>query len=233
MDQNLRDESLDLETVETEAVQGAGEERIAHLERSVAQLRMALMAGGVVLGAGLAFTVFGGAPAALSVRELSVVDAEGKPRIALSAATGEATLELLDRSGKVRLAQTTDADGKAAWTLFDPQGERRIGAVAFGDGDAGFALLDPGGKVRIQMLSQSGTASTLHLDSQGRKRVETSSGPDGSAISRYMDASGAVTVALGTKPDGEGLLTMPKRDGTDSSDLAAADTDPDAEPTAD
>jgi hypothetical protein len=45
-----------------------------------------------------------------------------------------------------------------------------------------------------------------------------------------MDASGAVTVALGTKPDGEGLLTMPKRDGTDSADLAAAETDADAEP---
>lgn len=225
MDHDLRDHD-ETEPMGTVAAPDPGAERIAALERSVAQLRTMLLAGAVVMGAGLALAFFRGSPSALSVRELTVVDAEGKPRISLSAASGEASLELLDRGGKVRVAQTTDADGKAAWTLFDPQGERRIGAIAFGDGDAGLALLDPGGKVRIQLLSQSGTASTLHLDANGRKRVETASGPDGGAMTRYMDGSGTVTVAVGTEASGQGVLAMPKHDGQGSADLAAAETEP-------
>src|SRR5438093_13718009 len=89
----------------------AGEERILRLERSVRQLRAALAAV-VVAGAALAVASLSSRDT-LRLRELSVVDANGRVRIALSAAKENVALEHYDADGRMRISEGVDADGKA------------------------------------------------------------------------------------------------------------------------
>jgi hypothetical protein len=207
-------EREDLEGMEDPGPDAAGaspdEERLLRLERSVRQLRIALAAVAV---AGAGFALAGLASGRkLTVRELAVEDADGRVRIALSAAKGDPVLEHYDEQGRLRIAEGVDADGKAAWTLLDTSGRRRVGAAAFADGDAAIALLDGNGKVRIQQLAAAdGTAATLHLDALGRKRIETIATGNGSAVNSYLDAAGSVRLQIGTSAEGEAVLPAQAR----------------------
>ena len=186
-------------------------DRIERLERGLRRLWLAL---GVVSLAGGALAV-----AALTTRpdvavqKLAIADAEGRVRIALSAAEGGASIEHFDADGRLRISEGIDAEGKAGLSLLDPQGARRIGAAAFADGDAGIAILDRAGRVRIQLLSEAdGLSGTLHLDPQGRKRIETLASADGTAVHSFMDPNGVVRLQLGTRPDGAPVFSQPDRD---------------------
>jgi hypothetical protein len=184
--------------------------RIEQLERAVRRLWLALAAV-VLAGATLALALAGGSER-LEAREIALSDADGRTRIALSAAKDGGTLEHYDGEGRLRLSQGIDAEGRASVTLLDPQGGRRIAAAAFADGDAGLALLDPAGKVRIQLISESeGLIGTLHLDPQGRKRIETLAAADGTAVQSFIDPSGKVRLQLGTRATGLPVFSLENR----------------------
>ncbi len=185
-------------------------DRIERLERAVRRLWLALAAAALAGGA-LAVSAGMGRPD-LAVQKLAIEDAEGRLRIALSAAEGGASIEHYDADGRLRISQGIDAHGKAGLALLDPEGARRIGAAAFADGDAGIAILDRAGKVRIQLLSESdGVSGTLHLDAQGHKRIETLASADGTAVHSFMDPTGVVRLQLGTRPDGVPVFSQPDR----------------------
>ena len=199
------------ERVAEAAAAGVEAARIEQLERAVRRLWLALAA--VVVGGATLALAIGGRSERLEARELALSDAEGRTRIALSAAKDGGTLEHYDAEGRLRLSQGIDAQGKAALTLFDPQGGRRIAAASFADGDAALALLDAGGKVRIQLLSGAdGVTGTLHLDPQGRKRIETLAAADGTAVQSFMDPSGKVRLQLGTRPNGVPVFSLEDRE---------------------
>jgi hypothetical protein len=184
--------------------------RIERLERAVRRLWLAL--GGASLAAGALALSASPGRGDLAVQKLSIADAEGRVRIALSAADGGSSIEHYDADGRLRISQGIDPQGKAGLSLLDPQGARRIGAAAFADGDAGIAILDRAGKVRIQLLSESdGLSGTLHLDPQGRKRIETLASADGTAVHSFMDPTGVVRLQLGTRPDGAPVFSQPDR----------------------
>ena len=184
--------------------------RIERLEGAVRRLWLALAV--VSLAGGALAVAAGRTPADLSVQKLAIADAEGRVRIALSAAEGAAAIEHYDANGRLRISQGIDADGKAGLALLDPEGARRIGAAAFADGDAGIAILDRAGKVRIQLLSAAdGLSGTLHLDPQGRKRIETLASADGTAVHSFMDPTGVVRLQLGTRPNGTPVFSQHDR----------------------
>src|SRR5262245_26421090 len=118
--------------------------RIERLERAVRRLWLAL--GAASLAAAALAIAAGRPPAELAVGKLAIADAEGRVRIALSAAEGGAAIDHYDAEGRLRISQGIDAQGKAGLALLDPAGARRIGAAAFADGDAGIAILDRAGK---------------------------------------------------------------------------------------
>ena len=186
---------------------GAEFQRIARLERSVRHLWIAvaaLLAVGAALAAGVGTT-----RDALSLRELTIGDADGRGRIVLAAGEEGATLAHFDAQGRLRISQGIEPDGKASLVLFDPTGARRIGAAAFTDGDAGIAVLDRSGRVRIQLISEAdGLAGTVQLDPQGRKRIETFAAADGGALQSFLGPSGDVRLQLGTRPDGSAVSTQ-------------------------
>jgi len=187
---------------------GAESQRIARLERSVRHLWIAvaaLLAVGAALASGVGTT-----RDALSLRELTIGDADGRGRIVLSASAEGATLAHFDAQGRLRISQGIEPDGKASVVLHDPNGARRIGAAAFADGDAGIAILDRSEKVRIQMITEAdGLAGSVQLDPQGRKRIETFAAADGRALQSFLDPSGDVRLQLGTRPDGSTVSSQP------------------------
>ena len=207
-----------------EAGSDAESGRVARLERSVRRLWIAVV--GVSLAGG-ALAVGAGMPRRkLAVEELVIADADGRVRIALSAAAGGGSIDQFDAEGRLRISQGIEPDGKAGVTLLDPAGARRIGAAAFADGDAGIAVLDRGGKVRIQLLSEAdGLAGTVHLDPQGRKRIETFAAADGRALHSFLDPSGGVRLQLGTRPDGSAVSSQLGSEPASEPDLAEAAPD--------
>jgi len=182
--------------------------RIAGLERSVRRLWIAVAA--LLLAGGALATGAGTTREELSVRELTITDAEGQGRIVLSASAEGGTLSHFDAQGRLRISQGIEPDGKASIALLDPNGAKRIGAAAFADGDAGIAILDRSEKVRIQLITEAdGLAGSVQLDPQGRKRIETFAAADGRALQSFLDPFGGVRLQLGTRPDGSAVSSQP------------------------
>jgi hypothetical protein len=203
MEQERNEEPLEKPEQAGDAESG----RVARLERSVRLLWIAvvvlsLAGGALALRAGMASS-------RVTVQELAVTDAEGRVRIALSAAASGGSIDHFDAEGRRRISQGIEPDGKASLTLLDSAGARRIGAAAFADGDAGIAVLDRSGKVRIQLISEAdGLAGSVLLDPQGRKRIETFAAADGRVLQSFLDPSGDVRLQLGTRPDGSAVSSL-------------------------
>jgi len=83
------------------------DERIERLEQSVRRIWMGLLAVTVALSVAVLGDVL--SSKGLTLRELQIVDAEGKTRLVMgTSANGSAAFAAIDRNGKVVWSQGTD-----------------------------------------------------------------------------------------------------------------------------
>ena len=113
----------------------------------------------LVLGGGL-LAMRPADPDEITLRKVTIVDAEGRQRIVL----GGSGLILADEAELPRIVMATLDNGAAAIQHFDAAGRRRIATGTFADGNA----------------------SVLHLDTDRQVRVETGTYPSGDA--RFCEA---------------------------------------------
>lgn len=118
------------------------EERIARLEASLRRCRIGFLGlllcvgAGLVVGAGEASDAEQNA--VLQVRELRVVDDNGRVRIILNGSDDEkaASLEMQDSEGKTRISLSTMPNGMAALFINDRREEVRYAAAVMENGKA-------------------------------------------------------------------------------------------------
>ena len=104
----------------------------------------------LVLGAALVGCVAVGVsqPQELTLRKLTIVDGEGRPRITAGAtSSGTASLNHYDSDEKLRMSATTTSDGAAFITHFDRDEIRRITAATPDGSVAAIQVRDSSGNV--------------------------------------------------------------------------------------
>jgi hypothetical protein len=144
-------------------------ERIQRLERDMRRLREGMLVLAIALVATFAWSVVQATRSELTLRQLTIADAEGRARIvAVTGPEGDADLSHYDTNGKLRIRAGTKAEGDANAQHFDPDGrqrinlgtgpageivrdddrdeQRRIGQLRFPDGYSGIALRSSDGE---------------------------------------------------------------------------------------
>ena len=157
--------------------------RLVELERSHRRLRVVALAGPALFGALLLLGL--GSDQVVRATSLQILDAQGKPRILLSADAG---LGLLDAEGRPRAVLSVDGDGPAlalygetsrngvildvrhdgpALTLRDPQGQNRAVLTVLAEGP-GLILADDKGTTRAALVQRNDTAEIALMKADGR-----------------------------------------------------------------
>jgi hypothetical protein len=154
-------------------------ERVEALEREAKRLRR----WALVLAAALVGVVAIGAsgPQELTLRKLTIVDAEGNARMVASAGPGgePAGLVYYDSNKKQRIMTGTGAPGQPAVTVYYDSNDKQ--RIVTGTGAPG----QPAG--------------TVYFDGKGKERIMTSTFRDGSAEIKVIDSSGSRTWAKSSK----------------------------------
>jgi hypothetical protein len=150
-----------------------GQERWEHLEREVARLRRWVatlgLAGVAALG-GIAATGTSEIPDALSLRKLTIVDAEGRARIVAGTySSGRASVQHYDAKGAERIAISTLPTGRAAVLLYDADNRQRLVADVAGGGRSRIRQFDTRGKLRILSMTDAERGAWVQvLDANGK-----------------------------------------------------------------
>ena len=146
--------------------------RLEHLETQVQRLQRTVKVLAVGLIALLGAFAIGAAqeqPQELTLRKLTIVDAEGKARIVAAAyPDGSAAIHHSDGDGKMRIGEGTTLDGQSSTEHYGRDGKTRI-----------HAMTRPNGKASIQ-----------HLDRDGKQRIMAGTAADGSAVIAVVDRTG-------------------------------------------
>ena len=125
----------------------------------------------LVLGAALVGCVAVGVsqPQELTLRKLTIVDGEGRPRIIAGAtSSGTASLNYYDSDEKLRMSAATMPDGSAFITHFDRDEIRRITAATTSDGSAFITHFDRNEIRRITAATPDGSVAAIQVrDSSG------------------------------------------------------------------
>lgn len=147
--------------------------RVEKLER-----RVRVVVAGWVLSV-TAFVILGVAvqqatsqPEVLRARHIMVVDAAGRPRIALSVTPdGSSVLGFRDAAGQVRIGLLVLPNGSPALEFRDAAGRPRIGLSAAPDGTSVLDLRDAAGRVRIMLGLTRDGEPLLGLYDAARRRL--------------------------------------------------------------
>lgn len=200
-------------------------ERLDRLDRTNRRWKLisgatAVALAGIVLVAAAAPRVphldQGGPPVLNEVRaqRFLLVDASGKLRAVLGAATGGAvSLGLLDNDDKIRSVLIVDATGTPRLEMLGADETRRVvlsvfpnrpGLGLFGEGARGGAILD---------VAADGTVTFGLTDRKEYTRAGRLLHPDGTALLNLSDTAQTVRAALGIGNDGTPGLGMWDQDG--------------------
>jgi hypothetical protein len=118
-------------------------------------------------------------------------------------------IEVVDATGRTRIALAVHPDGEAGLILVDAAGRTRAGLMLTPDGSPGLILRDAAGRTRVGLVvRQEGTPDLGLTDVTGRLRILLFVHPDGSPGLRLQDAAGQPRVLLVVPPDGTPGLTF-------------------------
>ncbi len=117
-------------------------------------------------------------------------------------------INVVDKSGKVRIALGTGPDGSANLIFVDSAGRVR-GGIDVGQ-NATLRLVNAEGKPSIRLSSApKGVALFTFYDAVGNPRIEHIVAPDGGAILHLFDSSGHDSIVLSALPAiGHATLTI-------------------------
>lgn len=188
------------------------ETRLASLERSSRRWRAAAMAMATVALVGGMAAMQAAGPDELTLRKLTIVDAEGRQRVVVSGSG----LIFADEAEHPRIVLATLDNGAAAVQHFDPEGRRRIAVGTFADGGASVLQLDTDRRIRLESGTYSdGIARVTQFDASGLPRLTSSTDAKGHAVTEHADPEGMPRIRVGTNPAGRAEVRLVDQTGTE------------------
>lgn len=130
-------------------------------------------------------------PSPVIAQEIRIVDAQGRPRIVLSAGDGSPSIRLLGPDGAPRAEVTLDAAFYPAVKLSAPDPAAPAAALEVDAKGAHVKFDRPGGGSSYLFLNDGGSSGVVLIDRAGKRRLDALVAADGSpSVNRY-DAAGA------------------------------------------
>jgi hypothetical protein len=124
----------------------------------------------------------------LVTTELTIVDAQGRPRLRLSAAQ-QPTLQMLDEKGNVAMQVSLDDSSYPSIALMNPVGGSSA-SLAVDPKGAHVKFDRPGGASSYLFLNDEGVSGVVLLDKSGKRRYELLLNADSSVTTRRFDDAG-------------------------------------------
>jgi hypothetical protein len=125
-------------------------------------------------------------PPAVVAQEIQIVDGQGRLRIALSARSGNPTVELMRSDGESSLLITLDEAGRPSLRLRNPDAEGAVSVIEIDENGAHLKFDRPAGASSYLFLNASGGSGVVLIDSKGVRRLEALVAADGtSRFARY------------------------------------------------
>ncbi|MDF0488513.1 hypothetical protein PX554_10260 [Sphingomonas sp. H39-1-10] len=130
-------------------------------------------------------------PPPMTTQELRIVDAQGHPRILMSAKDGVPTIVLVGLDGKPGATVALDAANRPSVTLTNPDPALPSAALAIDDKGAHVKFDRPGGASSYLFLNNQGVSGVVLIDAAGRRRLDATVAADGTPTIERRDAAGA------------------------------------------
>jgi hypothetical protein len=115
----------------------------------------------------------------LAAEELQIVDAQGRPRLVLSARTGVAAIRLIGEGGAVGAEIALGADGLAAVRLGNPDPNGPSASFEIDAKGAHMRFDRPDGASSYLFLNNAGASGVVLIDNHGVRRLNAVVGADG------------------------------------------------------
>jgi hypothetical protein len=125
----------------------------------------------------------------LTTTELTIVDQLGHPRIRLSAAAKQPTLQMLNDKGAVALQVSLDESSHPSIALVNPDGGSTA-SLAVDPKGAHVKFDRPGGASSYLFLNDEGVSGVVLVDKSGKRRYELLLNDDSTVTTRRFDDAG-------------------------------------------
>jgi hypothetical protein len=127
-------------------------------------------------------------PLPIITQEIRIVDAQGHPRILLSALNGVPSIVLIGSDGRPSATVALDAADRPSVMLTNPDPKAPSAALAVDDKGAHVKFDRPSGGSSYLFLNNQGTSGVVLIDTAGKRRLNTIVAADGTlAIDRLDD----------------------------------------------
>lgn len=130
-------------------------------------------------------------PPPVTTQELRIVDAQGRPRMLLSALNGVPEIVLLREDGSTGARVALDAAGRPALTLLNPLVAGPHATVEIDDKGAHLLLERPSGASSYLFLNNAGGSGVVLIAADGQRRLSATLAADGSSRIERADDSHA------------------------------------------
>lgn len=183
-------------TREAELVATDKESRLDEMERAVSRCHRSLSRQRLLMGS--MGVLLSGMLLASAAREETVID---DLRVK--------NLSVVDNEGKVRIVAGTLPDGNAALRWFDSDGKGRLYAGTTREGSGAITWIDPEAKIRMFASTGSdGNAGMWWFDCDEKGRIAVGTDAKGLASVRWFDRDDKVRIAAGTTENGDAGITL-------------------------
>jgi hypothetical protein len=121
-------------------------------------------------------------PAAITTQELRIVDAQGHPRLILSAEGGLPSIILLRQNGTRGATVTLDQADRPSLLLANPDPSGPTAVLEIDDKGTHLKLDRPGGASSYLFLNNMGGSGIVLSDEDSKRRASAVLAPDGSLV---------------------------------------------------
>ena len=130
-------------------------------------------------------------PPPIVTQEVRIVDAQGRPRILLSASSGRPVLVMLREDGQTGTEVALDEAGRPSVSLANPDPNGPTATLAVDDKGAHVKFDRPGGASSYLFLNNAGGSGVVLIDTKGVRRLQATVDADGITQIERNDAAGS------------------------------------------
>jgi hypothetical protein len=130
-------------------------------------------------------------PPPIVTQEIRIVDAQGHPRILLSASSGKPVLVMLRVDGQTATEVSLDEAGRPSVSLANPDPNGPTATLAVDDKGAHVKFDRPGGASSYVFLNNAGGSGVVLIDAKGVRRLQATVDTNGITQIERNDASGS------------------------------------------